>query len=337
MLQGFAVSLMVWHHLFGFPERVNVPYVLVFDSAFHIETLMSYFGRICIAVFAFCSGYGMEKKSFTSGHAGFHGIVKNYGYVMKHLIKFFIRFWMVCFLFIPLGFLLGKYPLHMNTLIKSLLGQSYVYNAEWWYIGHYIEFTLLFPLVSFVMTWLDSKHEILPQAGILLGLAILSLAPKKSQWLSFYLVFFYFLEGMYFSRSTWFEFGDAVFGKNWMRFLIGVTLIMAVFVLRTMGTADYWLVPVLVFGFVLLMKNTFICRYIGSIFLRIGKYSTFIWLTHTFFAYYYFQKLTYTPRYSWLIAIWCILLCTASGAVLEKIRIFLSGSLQKCSKATSGN
>ena len=78
MLQGFAVSLMVWHHLFGFPDRVSVPYVLTFDAFFHIETLASYFGRICIAVFAFCSGYGMEKKSNYAGNVGFRGLLENY-------------------------------------------------------------------------------------------------------------------------------------------------------------------------------------------------------------------------------------------------------------------
>lgn len=67
MLQGFAVSLMVWHHLFGFPERISAPYVLVFDFLFHIETLASYFGRICISVFAFCSGYGMQIKTLSTG------------------------------------------------------------------------------------------------------------------------------------------------------------------------------------------------------------------------------------------------------------------------------
>lgn len=92
MLQGFAVSLMVWHHLFGFPDRVSVPYVLTFDAFFHIETLASYFGRICIAVFAFCSGYGMEKKSNYAGNVGFRGLVENYKSTVKHFSKFFLRF-----------------------------------------------------------------------------------------------------------------------------------------------------------------------------------------------------------------------------------------------------
>ena len=44
IIQSVAVMLMVWHHLFGFPDRINVPYMLLFDSFFHIETILSYFG-----------------------------------------------------------------------------------------------------------------------------------------------------------------------------------------------------------------------------------------------------------------------------------------------------
>lgn len=326
MLQGFAVSLMVWHHLFGFPERVNVPYVLVFDSLFHIETLASYFGRICIAVFAFCSGYGMEKKAHASGCTDPHSIWKNYGSSVRHLLKFFCRFWLVFVTFIPIGFLLGIYLVHPETILKSLLGQSYVYNAEWWYIGHYIKLMILFPLVSFVFMWMDSKNKILTHIVVLLGLTFLLFVPQGSPWSSSFLVFLYFIEGMYFARSAWYELGNKILKKDWIRLLIGTVLIMVVFLLRTLGTADYYLVPILVFGFVLLMKNAFAGKYLGNIFLFIGKYSTYIWLTHTFFAYYYFQNLTYAPRYSWLIAIWCIFLCIASGVILEKIRTFLSGA-----------
>ena len=151
MLQGFAVSLMVWHHLFGFPDRVSVPYVLTFDAFFHIETLASYFGRICIAVFAFCSGYGMEKKSNYAGNLGFRGLLENYKSTVKHLCKFFLRFWLVFITFVPFGLVTNRYPVRIETIIKSFLGQSYSYNAEWWYIGHYIKFMLLFPVIAIMI------------------------------------------------------------------------------------------------------------------------------------------------------------------------------------------
>ena len=113
MLQAVAVMLMVWHHLFGFPERISVPYVLVLDQFFPIETLMSYFGRICIVVFAFTSGYGMRKKIVNASEST--GILKNYKTALLQLLKFFSRYWIVFFVFIPVGFLL--------KIIKSQYGK----------------------------------------------------------------------------------------------------------------------------------------------------------------------------------------------------------------------
>lgn len=329
MLQGFAVSLMVWHHLFGFPERVSVPYVLAFDGLLHIETLLSYFGRICIAVFAFCSGYGMEKKAISAENAGIRGLVENYKSVVRHLIKFFLRFWLVFIAFVPFGFLTNKYPIRFVTIVKAFLGQSYSYNAEWWYIGHYIKFMLLFPLLSELFRRLEEKGKILPHMGMLAAVALMVLVPKDIAWTGFFGVLFYFIEGMYFVRSVWFEKLSLLIRKNWQRLLLGLMLIGGVFVARTLGIADWITVSFFVFGFVLLLKNPIMDKCFGKVLYTIGKYSTYIWLTHTFFAYYYFQSFTYAPKYSWLIAVWCILLCMFSGAVLEKVRLLLSAAVSK--------
>lgn len=334
MLQGFAVSLMVWHHLFGFPDRVSVPYVLTFDAFFHIETLASYFGRICIAVFAFCSGYGMEKKSNYAGNLGFRGLLENYKSTVKHLCKFFLRFWLVFITFVPFGLVTNRYPVRIETIIKSFLGQSYSYNAEWWYIGHYIKFMLLFPVISALGQWLEEKGKILPHIGMLVAIAVLALAPKDAAWVGFYAIFMYFLEGMYFARSTWFERGALLIRKNWQRLLIGIMLIGLVFISRTLGAQDWMIVSIFVFGLILMLKNTVAAKSLGKVFLVIGRYSTYIWLTHTFFAYYYFQPFTYAPRYSWLIAVWCILLCMFTGAVLEKARLLLSAAVSKSRNST---
>ena len=329
VLQGFAVSLMVWHHLFGFPERVSVPYVLAFDGLLRIETLLSYFGRICISVFAFCSGFGMEKKANSTGNAGIRGFCENYKSAVKHLVKFFLRFWLVFIVFVPFGLVTNKYPIRFETIVKSFLGQSYSYNAEWWYIGYYIKFMLLFPLISALFRWLEEKGKILPHIAMLVAAAVVVLAPEDVPGFGFYGVLIYFIEGMYFARSGWYERGAQLIRKNWQRLLIGTALILAVFVSRVLGAEDWMLVSLFVFGFVLLLKNPIMDKCFGKVFLAIGKYSTYIWLTHTFFAYYYFQPFTYAPKYSWLIAIWCILLCVVSGAVLEKVRMLLSVAVNK--------
>lgn len=149
MIQGIAVTLMVIHHLLGFPERISVQYYHVLDfSFFHFETMLGYFGRICIAIFAFNSGYGIMKK--------------------------------------------------MNSF--------------------------------------------------------------------------------------------------------------------------YSFAPVLVFSIGVFIKSRICFDWIKKILTVIGRYSTYIWLTHTFFAYYYWQKLLYSFRYSTLIVMICIVACIMVGFVFEYLK-----------------
>jgi hypothetical protein len=83
------------------------------------------------------------------------------------------------------------------------------------------------------------------------------------------------------------------------------------------NTYDFVLAPFFVFGFVGLLKCSPIRKVLGFLLQLPGKYSTYIWLTHTFFGYYLFQKLTFFPKYSPLIFLWCMILSIASGWILE--------------------
>ena len=293
LLQAVAVSLMVWHHLFGFPERIAAAYFMPLGFA---ETLLAYFGRICVAMFAFLSGYGMQKKQ---GDAGYRD-------VWKHLLKFYRRYWAVFLVFVPLGLVLGVYGFQRNQMAKGLLGLTPAYNAEWWYISSYLKVMLLFPLIRWIMDWAERRRAAVFHGLTLAVLVCLVLTGADS-------VVIYFIEGMYFARTPIFEWiGKKIPLPGW---LTGGVLVGAVFILRTLGVKDDMLVPAMIMGTTLLAR----CGVLRRPLLLIGKYSTYIWLTHTFFAYYYFQKLTYLPWCSWLVFLWCMALCLAFGMAAENV------------------
>ena len=54
--------------------------------------------------------------------------------------------------------------------------------------------------------------------------------------------------------------------------------------------------------------------------LMISKYTTGIWLIHSFFCYYYFKQLAFFPKYSVLILIWIIFLSTICTSVINYIK-----------------
>lgn len=82
---------------------------------------------------------------------------------------------------------------------------------------------------------------------------------------------------------------------------------------------DFVFTPVLLFFALVLLKSNVCQRSVNRLLTgAIGRYSTYIWLTHTFFGYYYFQRMTFAPYYSTLIFVWCLVLCVTTGFASEK-------------------
>lgn len=328
MLQAVAVMLMVWHHLFAFPERIAVPHVLVLDRFFEIESLLAYFGRICISVFAFVSGYGMRKKIVNAKSRT--GILKNYQTVLMQLLKFFGRYWMVFFVFIPLGLLLKVYSFDLRSLLSGVLGKGYRYNQEWWYVESYMWLLLLFPLMTLAADVILKRAPVLIHILMAAAVVTLRVQPYRALQYGFPGILVCFAEGMYFVDSGIFEVLYCLFAKKtWLRLLMGIGLFGLVFALRFIGVPDYLLVAAFVFSVMLICKTEFLLGWLRPVLMFVGKYSTYIWLTHTFFGYYLFQKLTFAPRYSWLIFLWCMALSIASGMVLEGLLSLITKGAKK--------
>ena len=314
MLQGFAVSLMVWHHLFGFPDRISVPYFLPLDRIGHLETLLSYFGRICIAMFAFLSGYGIQKKVLSNLNQQKCGLRYTYRTVANHLLKFYSRYWVVFFVFFPIGIILTVYPFNFVHFFKGVLGLTTAYNAEWWYIVSYLRVMLLFPILNLLMDFEEKGGTVIFHIVTLFAILGVVLLCEFSSMDATYVVLLYFLEGMYFVRASLFSKIDKFISVPKMP--VGFVLIALVFLLRTKGISDYLLVPFMIMGSVMLF-NSKIMVWANRVLSVVGRYSTYVWLTHTFFGYYYFQAFTYFPRYSWLIFTWCMILCLIFGILAE--------------------
>lgn len=326
ILQGVGVMFMVYHHLFGFPERIAMPYKMLLDFSFlHIGTMLSYYGRICIAFFAFVSGYGMCKKGYQKLLGKPNVLLNGFKLSLHQLKKFYSRLWPICAVFIPLGYILGVYSFDFWILLKSLLGQSCAYNKEWWYADTYVCFILSFPVLFWVITLIErlgywKSRIILITVGICgtMGYFLFN-------WAEHWRVFFCFYSGMLVMALEVFEHLSSCIGKLgvWKYPLAvlgigGVSLTRIVFGHNC--DEDFIFVPAFIFFLMILLKADACQRTINIVLGGIiGKYSTYIWLVHTFFAYYYFQTVTFAPYYSAFIFAWCLILCIIVGYVLEKI------------------
>jgi uncharacterized membrane protein len=115
MMAGFAILLMMSHHLFGFSNWLN------YGIGWH--TSLGYIGKtsaeilgvrgICVQVFALTSGYALmiNPKAYSSWQKRF-----------SRLFKFLLAYWTVNVLFIIIGYLNGDTMPGIKNLILNMIG-----------------------------------------------------------------------------------------------------------------------------------------------------------------------------------------------------------------------
>ncbi len=131
MIKGVAILLMLVHHLFGFPEwyTEGVSYIGISLRANTLEYVLGQFGHICVAVFAFITGYGM----FFSYRSG--SVIKKSA---KKGLSFLIGYWLVLFVIaIPVNLLLGKRDITVSLVLNNLFGYDNTLVSFGWYVRFY--------------------------------------------------------------------------------------------------------------------------------------------------------------------------------------------------------
>lgn len=167
-----AVILMMIHHFFGFKsylaDGVEWESLLVIGGI-EIERVLAAFGKICVAVFAFNSGYVLWKlkESYASASARY-----------ARALSFLVCYWLILALFWLYAVLAGEPLPEIKDALYNLVGLStgpaypFVNVAFAWYVAYYLVFLLLSPLLIrlFGGSW---KTDLLSAAVII---ALLSVA-----------------------------------------------------------------------------------------------------------------------------------------------------------------
>lgn len=143
---GIAILMMMFHHFFGFSEWLNgntyIESLTICDIS--IERMIAAFGKLCVALFAFSSGYVIWKSP------------EEYICVRKRInriIKFLFNYWIVFALFLLYGLLVGDLLPKGVDFFYNLIGlrtcptMEYVNVAFAWYVTFYVVLLLLSPLL----------------------------------------------------------------------------------------------------------------------------------------------------------------------------------------------
>lgn len=250
---------------------------------------------------------------------------KIYKLIFYKLFRFYVNYWTVFLIFIPIGVFMKKYSFNFKYILLNFIGLKSTYNGEWWFIRLYVMLILLYPLftffinkfntymilsVSFIINILGfgitkfliiskNNYIILDLISILLGgqfLFILGICIAK------YAVFNKITEKLKFKKIQY------VISCILLSILIGILVNVSI----VGEISKLILVPFLCFTIANSLED-------NNSLSKFGKYSTNMWLTHSFFIYYLFQDTTFKFKYSILILLWTIFISMLCSSIINKI------------------
>lgn len=330
-IKGVAICFMLYHHLFAFPERVEAgEFVsLITLNGSPLSVLLGAFGCICMPMFTFLAGYGLYRSSLRAE--------KNATLVSRHIFSLYKIYWMVFFAALPVivvrGVRLGSFK--ALDLVYNFLGLSFSFNAEWWFVLPFAVLLVLFPAMKrFVERergefFADVLVIVLINAAFLYVVPALMERPLLAPFADtvFYsrvkelmeLLPAYFL-GVACARRDLLTRVKTELGAKPLWCVAALVGMLAVFIVRPHNNKTYGFFNAAAFIVCLaVLLPTKPLRLVAPVFEELGRESALMWLTHSFYCYYWLQPLTYAPKYAPLIFLWLTLLSYATAKLLRAL------------------
>lgn len=326
-IKGIAIMAMLWHHLFfQHPEYGAFVYQL------------GLLGKVCVALFVFCSGYGLSiqyKKQLDSNNR--NSVISFFTCTLrfwfKRYIKFYLNYWTVFLVAVPIGVLFFgrelEIPYGGSNVLKSFIfdffgvGSFNSYNITWWFNRLILSLYLLFPLLYLI---LNSKYRIFSIIFFILLFEFPNYVLKPFLWMdpSLYVYYLPFIVGIlyasyedYISRVL-----DKAGGKTVFLFSCLMTLFFCINRQYPLISSGGRIIDSLISLFIAMSVVSFrtvSCQNLKFL-TYLGKHSMNIYLLHTFVAGYFFTDFIYGFTIPILIFAVQLLISLILSVTLELIK-----------------
>lgn len=326
IVKGTAIILMVTYHLFAYNNKVNSNIQFVFLSRNAIGYTIAYFGKICVSIYLFLSGFGLFFSYNKLGKFTFKDSI-------QRIKKVYIDYFIIFVIFISIELLIGLEKLNVYELILNILCLKFNYNNFAWFIRTYFILVLLFPLLIKIF-----NKNIISNVLKLGGIVITYIFMCKFQYIINYkdisiigdikllneinttlLWSIPFILGFLCAKHNIFSYIMNIISKYKLNQKIIYLLIICIcIIVRTKAPMvllyDALVCPIVIFA----IRNIFFDLKLNKIITLLGNNSTNIWLIH-FFITLKCWKFVYYPKYALLILIWSFIIMIPISIVLNKI------------------
>lgn len=331
-LKGCLVIIMFWSHMFNHADRLQDDVMWISLGSMGGRTIEKWlvpFFHVAVPCFFFIAGYGYYVSNLKKRRS-----------VKKQILGLYIKYWIVFAVFVPVCAFLGKIQITPSSLLLNLSGLSSSYCGEWWFLSTYAEIIVAFSLVDRYIKNHNIKIGYVLVASVVISFIGYSLNIISSRIgiamdnLIVHEIYYFlikqplFVVGWCYARNDGIKKIDEFLGKfkgNTRRLII---LLLGVFTLTTQylfhqipETYIYMIyLPVFVYVFSLIYSK--IPTLIGKMIETFGKYSTYMWLSHSILLYKLVQKFIYMPKVSllcWFNLIAVTFICSVLLSYVEKL------------------
>lgn len=297
VVKGLAILLMLYWHLFYRMSDVGLCTVYLYISDLPFVNL---FARCTnpVPFYLILSGYGLY-RTYDSG--------RNTDKARK-VCKLYINYWLTLAVFIPVcayfyGF--DRFPGSVRTFIGNVTALNTTYNGEIWFLFPYILIFLLSGHLSRFVSRYDWKIVVV-LTGTIYTVVRFVLLTKGSclHDLRLYYIPLHSLDflfpvslGMLFAKYGCVEKAKSYFAGRRLLCLIG--LLSLLMVRMTLGFGFFHSLYAAVF--ILFFVSLPCSGLYRTVMLSLGRHSTTMWFTHSYFCYHLFHDFIYSFRYPAII------------------------------------
>ena len=345
-VKGFAILLMLAHHLFGLPTLIHSPNG--YDpllAGVPIEFVIGRFGKICVPLFLLLSGYGFGRVGALAGLSA--------AYAMRKAVRFLGTY--DFYLAIVAVLALAAFPFSESGAIDAAehralvarlvppalltLGKPPIY--EWWFAQTYLALVLLVPVLYRAM---QSPRLTIPLAlAAFCGGAAMDVAHLNPPLFSLSNLLIWqwpFCLGLLLARHADKQHMLSGFGTPRVAF-IGAVLMAAGF------AAIEWIAPAALAPFLIVSAPLALPLLIHAgnaspPLVRmgldwIGRQSLPFWLIHPFLCIHFAQRWIYAPRLSLLVFLLLLLSTAALVVICERVRLVLASAILRLTGHPAGS
>ena len=321
VMKGIAICAMLLHHLYGCPPEGVLSYsgVLLW---------LGELGKVCVALFLFCSGYGLSVQYRPKS------IKDDLKFLARRLVKFYANYWVIFIIFVPISLFVFHEPeLAYNQevwkdpicLLLDVFGLQNSYNVTWWFNATIIELYVLFPILYRLI-------RIKPWFALIIGMVLIRIEshlPFETIWLFPFImgIVWHMYEATFQRISTWLTGHKVVFAVS------SIFLLVLITILRMYSIIPHWSdvrldafvacsIALLVISLLNYMPHTM------KVLSFFGKHSINIYLIHTFFNAYWFPQWFHNGEWMrWggnfiVLTTICLLISIGIELLKEKIRLY---------------